>query len=950
MHKISRNKDTLLIEEALKEKLFYTFYIEYIEQAINKIVFQNNIRTSSNFIIGLTEVLFVKLQKIAIRTLILEINVERESNHLKGINEYEQYNFFVNNLLSSNDYKKNIFKNYPILPELIHSCTDNFVLYINEVIAHFSKDESLLIKNMKIQDSIRLINIEALSNDEHNCGKFVLKLTLNGNSQIIYKPHSIRTTKLYNEILAIIYRKLDIKIPEYNILDKGDYGWESFVHYQECQTDSMVNIFYRKLGINLALLYLLNVHDLHMENLIACSEDPVFVDLENFLAYEKSDQKNRGLDHICSSVLRMGVLPFYVKYRNGGLDVSAIGAGSDSETLLRKRTIINKFTSHIKIGYNEVSMTRKMNLPMLNGKCVESYNYVAEIKKGFIEGYNYLLRHKPELISKVNQEKKIIFRHLLGDTNQYSILLNSSYHPELLKYKDNRLNFLSNLSKKYSSLTEDNKKIVSAEIKNLVHGDIPYFTFDLQSKNLYWNNTVIIQDYFDKPAINRLYDKVNLLCDEDLKRQIMLIDLSMNLFFKSHQPYKSNFSLSVNENVIEKITLDSHKISSAIIYLGEHIQNSALRYSDNKIGWFGTRCLSLDEKNWNITFSDMYLYGGIAGIAIFYHALQHTLKSGKFKPICTSLDNTMFSYTDELYSEGYSSANFCTGALQGEGSIVYAYEVLFKITNNKCYLDYAKKHCKIVLEACHTDKIYDLMSGNGGFAIILVNLYKLTNDNYYLNKAYVILKKLLDYSINIDGGIGWCVEGQSKPLGGLSHGNSGMILSYLKYREAANTLDFDEIIKKLVKYENLLYIPEEGNWKDLRLKNKVEKSTVAWCHGAGGILLARLMKIIECKEDIKKAINKILEQKSCNSMCLCHGYSGYIETLNIYLNKVNCKKVNNIYIKNINWLVSNILEEKLSNIYYERENPGFMAGISGIGYTLLRSLDNSLPAILSIDL
>lgn len=49
-----------------------------------------------------------------------------------------------------------------------------------------------------------------------------------------------------------------------------------------------------------------------------------------------------------------------------------------------------------------------------------------------------------------------------------------------------------------------------------------------------------------------------------------------------------------------------------------------------------------------------------------------------------------------------------------------------------------------------------------------------------------------------------------------------------------------EKINLLCEYENSLYSEEKENWLDLRSPEGEQKVMNAWCHGAPGILLARL--------------------------------------------------------------------------------------------------------------
>ena len=86
-------------------------------------------------------------------------------------------------------------------------------------------------------------------------------------------------------------------------------------------------------------------------------------------------------------------------------------------------------------------------------------------------------------------------------------------------------------------------------------------------------------------------------------------------------------------------------------------------------------------------------------------------------------------------------------------------------------------------------------------------------------------------------------------------------------------------------YEDNYYREELGNWLDFRIKDKRERDemdTVAWCHGAGGILVSRLMiydwlgedlRVI-VETDIQKAGQKLKERALRDGMCLCHGSCG----------------------------------------------------------------------------
>src|SRR5207245_83246 len=89
--------------------------------------------------------------------------------------------------------------------------------------------------------------------------------------------------------------------------------------------------FYQRTGALLAVFYSLNATDLHFENLIACRDYPVPVDLET-LFHPPLPGAVQSLP-VADSVLNSGLLP-RVRWRDttGGVDISALGSDAGQIT------------------------------------------------------------------------------------------------------------------------------------------------------------------------------------------------------------------------------------------------------------------------------------------------------------------------------------------------------------------------------------------------------------------------------------------------------------------------------------------------------------------------------------------------------------------------------------------------------------------------------------------
>ena len=100
-----------------------------------------------------------------------------------------------------------------------------------------------------------------------------------------------------------------------------------------------------------------------------------------------------------------------------------------------------------------------------------------------------------------------------------------------------------------------------------------------------------------------------------------------------------------------------------------------------------------------------------------------------------TLRRRLFRYTDAGLSSPDKLQSRNTGAYEGEGSILYAYLLLYQAGKEEIYLEYAKKHACIVSQLIEEDTRYDLLTGNAGAAHVLLMLYEIVPDEEYLDMA-----------------------------------------------------------------------------------------------------------------------------------------------------------------------------------------------------------------------
>lgn len=927
---------------------FITFFNKVMQAAIylikEEMAFLQK-KVSNNVINSIEKMLYPKVKLICIRSLILDFQLFRNGKLIPKPPE-SSYEFFEKEVVGRTDYIIEFLGRYPVLHRTLCENIKFVAEFAAEVLLRLRADQKEIEDKLcvgKRFDDIR--EIHANVSDSHNSNRVVVILLLDNGVKIVYKPHSIKNEIIYQDLLNWLYEINGLSAYHRLLLEKDNYGWESFEEQQSCLTVDQAQRYYVRFGMAIFLSYILGTTDLHYENVIAFGEYPIFIDLETLIGNpERSPIVSTYVkikNEINKSVLCSGLMPFIFKGKN--IDFSAIKGVAGQILPFKLPKVINSRTADICVGY-EAAVTRGgRNRVYLGGVLAEPKDYLHYILKGYVSAYEYCLNNKTELMDRICLLANLQGRYLVRDTQQYSILLGVSYHPNFLVdgAKRNILFYrLYGEGSRSEKLLE--RSIVDKEIDCLLKGDIPLFTFDLASRDIKINGQVCVKDFFMRRPVDTLIDRVNCLNKEDLITQTDFISMTIDqdLWIKA-----------CHTGVMRKEPGRVNRLKLAAERIGDRLCKSAV-YSGKEceVGWKGIWQTSTGE--WNVGALKNRLYDGIPGIAVFMHAINRVCHKNMYDGMCGIIDETLFRYTDG--SNINAIHDKAMGAFTGEYSMVYTYQLLYSITGNEVYLEYSRKHLSL-LEGEPIEGA-DVIDGGAGAINILINSYLLTKNEIYLQKAKQICDNLKNSVIHDASGFGWKISGFSKPLAGFAHGSSGIAYSLLRLSRYIDFDGIDGLLKGAFDYENSLYDNVLGNWLDLR-GDKTTESPIAWCHGAGGILLGQL-SIIQMGQEIKyegylesiieRCLTLITKDRYKENKCLCHGLAGNIMVLDEYSKVTQCKP-NAIYQKELDELVNCILCD-FSGLSILNKQFSFMTGLPGIGYMLLSQVDKGLPNILNLSL
>lgn len=923
------------VVDLLKKQIYFAdFYNQILSNEIKKLkkcIEDKEAYFNSEIYLDFAILLSGQLQNICLRTLIVKMHEWKQKNLLEGQDAKEEYEFFCKEIIGKKEFREKVFREFPVLQQCVEEKCRQTVQFFTEVISYFQKEREEISQTLFAGKKIdKITKMEGGIADQHNGGKQVFKIWLDDTEKILFKPRSMQNEENYLKLLTWMENRTGIKQYAYPILSYSDHSWCSIVKYETCQSEEQIQNYYLRFGVQLFLSYFLGTTDLHCENVIACGEYPVLIDLEALVSHQ-----------ITQSVLGIGLLPVYHWNRDGeGIDSSALGAEEGQRYPFKIPAILHAGTSEMCIDYQYPVSKKLDNRVSFNGKIIDASLYRKEIMDGFECAYQKVLAEKAdfEKILRILSDSKS--RVLMADTQRYSMLLSTSYHPSLLMNAREREKFLYSL---WNGRDEKDKNIVESEVRSLKQGDIPYFYDYLNQTGLFSGSGEIEKDYFEKTAMETILDRLENLSEKDRKKQLEYIEVSMSLMPEQRKNLKNLVYVQEKDAIRKGNAEDREKW---ITILTERILDAVIWNEDkSEVSWNAVQLNSVGKWSWRIRPMDMYLYNGLSGMILLMYALKDVTKRKEPEKIFLILKEMLFRYTDNgtaflahLYSKN-------TGAYDGESSVLYTYVVLYQMSGEKIFLEYAKKHAEIIGKLLQEDEQYDFLSGNAGAAKVLLLLYEATSDIRYLKLAEQAVSLLEENAEKKEYGIGWCVVNGTAPMAGMAHGNSGVILSVMALWKVTGKEKYKQLAERILKYEDSLYDAERNNWRDLRDENgKNGEDAVAWCHGAAGILLSRVICYTETeeeewkqklKEDIKKAYGKLERCWKRDSWCLCHGTYG-----NLWI--LEC--------------AAEIMGEKLEinapadiKLFpQEMMNPGLMNGYGGILYYLLREKTDKIVKILEI--
>lgn len=865
------------------------------------------------------------------------------------------------------------FLAFPVLARLAAQATDSWVETSAEFLDRLAADREAI--QTEFSNGASLGAVEALGcdlSDAHHGGRSVVAVRFESGLKLIYKPRELALERAYFSLLNWLDgRGNPLPFRSLRVLERSGYGWVEFASNTACETEGEVDNYYRRAGMLLCLVYTLGGTDFHFENVIASGQQLILIDLETImhpkLSVPTEIEKMGGAHylaqvHVQQGILGTGLLPWWVTNEQGAtIDVSGLGGIDEQSGIDRIARWSDPNTDRMELTYEYGEITPSGNVVRLGEDVVSASDHVESIVAGFRAMHSILLESAEALLSNDSPLKGFSPHHvrfLLRDTRVYGILLLSALDCESLQDGARRSIELDILSKPLLGTAEPNRlwALLRSEQAALERQDIPFFSAPASENGITLESGGSLQGCFVESPLECAHAKLRALKDDDVDALSQLIRAAL----KTRVAINGADVAEPDDEADRGEPPTAQDLYGHATEIAETMRDQAIRSPEGDVSWIGLGYLPMAER-FQLQATGPDLYSGYTGIALFFAAYAKATGDISYSELALQALHVLRREVrlDKVGVDDFvSSAGL--GAATGSVSVVYALLRIGQLLDDASLVDDARFLARhITRQHIADDSALDVVSGAAGAILGLLALFDTTAEGWVLDLAAACGQHLLHSRVVTPlGHTTWHPRSVPRPLSGFAHGAAGISFALLRLAERTNDDAYIQAAMDGIAYEQSLFLPSAGNWRDLRDSSGSApleaQHCTAWCHGAPGITLARLgglavLETAQIRADIEIGLQTTQRFGIGGVDHLCCGGMGRVDILIEAAQRLNRPELLQVAHRQAGWVVN---RAQRTGSYRTQSgqgmtDPGFFSGLGGIGYTLLRlASPEPLPSVL----
>lgn len=863
-----------------------------------------------------------RLARAAARTLVLDLHEARAAGRLDGADSRARFRDFVGGA-GTRDGLTALLAGRPVLARILSRASLDAADALAEMLARLADDLPVVSERLLGGDPGRLTGVEPGAGDGHGGGRSVMLLRFEGGARLVYKPRPIGVHRHFNELVAW-FNGLPgaVDLRTLRLVDRGRYGWVEFVEARGCAEPAEVEAFYRRQGVLLSLLHVLDGTDLHHENLIAVGGHPVLVDLETLFhppltGAVAEDPAARALH---DSVYRVGLLPQLLVGDDSALDVSGVGGGRQAVSPVVRADWADAGTDTMRLVRRAGTMGESANRPRLHGEPVEPGAHVEAMCAGFRAGYTAISRAREELLRPggpleafAGDEVRVVAR----PTWVYTMLLDESTHPDLLADATARHRILETLrtdelgAAAFPGLEDD-------ELAQLWAGDVPLFTARPGGTRLHGRGGRPTAVETGRPGLARVRERIAALDTVDRQDQEWIVRAAMVTSSRepAHRPPGSRRARTAD------YAPEPERLLSAARSVGDQLVSQAYRGA-GRTNWIGLELL--DERYWRIGPMAADLAGGYTGPALFLAQLAALTGAGHYAEAARTALVPVPGLLDALHEHPDNLAVVGSGAFTGLGGIAYALAETARLLDDPEVGEWVAPALRLTGAAALSEHEHGYGSGTAGGLVALLAGHRAAGGTETWRAARACADRLVEL----------LAAGRLRGRPDAATGLAGAGWALLRFAEAGGG--------NHARRTGLAALREA-------VGGDPSGRPGAWCRGRAGIALAVLDGAGALEDPplarwARETVDAVARGGPSGDDSLCHGETGLLELLG----HGALPEARPHWVRRAGALLAAVEEAgPVCGTPDRVAHPGLLTGLAGVGHGLLRAgfPDQVPPALL----
>jgi type 2 lantibiotic biosynthesis protein LanM len=864
---------------------------------------------------------------------------------------------------------RRLFEDKPVLLRLLAVVVRQWIDTSRKFILRLDADLPIIRQEIFSANDKKtsVAKIEGDLSDPHNGGYSVKIITFTDGSRIVYKPKCLQAELAWRRLVERLnLASPPIELKTARVLVRDGYGWAEFIDHTGCADLQSYARYYRRAGAWLALFHCFAANDMHQENIIAVGDHPVPIDLETILQSpsekdESTEPEAEAFDaateKLANSVMMVGLLPTYG--RSPENKIFAIGGltADWSSKIKIKWSSIN--TDEMRPARSREVSGTNLNLPHIGGRYAKFADHIDDFVSGFEDYARFLLLYN----SNSKHEELyggfggVVVRRIIRATRFYSMLLQ--------RLKDHRTmgdgvlwsaqaDFIARLAE-WEKDTDVSWPFLRIERSDLLALNVPHFVSPSDGSEIRGATGLAIRAEAGS-GLDRARSRLKNFDENEIAWQVQVIRENTRALSKSAGNAAADLAVKPARHADVAIAPTRANLIREADKIAKEMADRAIRRGPGA-AWIGLDWLG-DAEVFQLVCLGPDLYNGTSGIAVFLAA--HAKVTGH-QP-SADLARAGVSYLRKSLKSRNAprmARSLGIGGGTGLGSIVYALALMAKCLRDDRLLADAHVAAELFTDdLIGADRQLDIIGGSAGAILCLLRLYRDGQSDAVLRRAIKCGEHLIAQGrLGETGRRSWVGQGLGeRALNGMSHGAAGFAYALASLSAATGRDDFAQAASECIEFEDASYDAERSNWPDLR--GDEPSWPCQWCHGATGIGLARIatarqsgMKTPVIVRDIQFAVEGAQSARPAAVDTLCCGTLGSIEFLCEAGSALGRADLGELALRRF----TDVLAAAASSGDYRwnsgngQFNLGLFRGRSGVGYTALRRVDDSLANVLILE-